>query len=189
MIFPRAPLTTMPLAMDPILQDNVCCIEQALTLIGKLTPTLYSTESDAAPGTTIGGHIRHNIDHYKSFLAQATTGSIDYDERERETAAESDPGVAFQRLSAIGAALKNFTAEDLAGTVKVKMDSGSAMGWSESTLRRELQFLLSHSVHHYAIIAIVCRSHGIEVPTDFGVAPSTVKYRDALAGEMPSCAR
>jgi hypothetical protein len=188
MISQRTTLTTMPLALDPILQDNICCIEQALTLIGKLTPALYSTESDAAPGTTIGGHIRHNIDHYKSFLAQATTGSIDYDERERETAAETDPGVAFQRLSAIGAALGNFTEDDLGRPVKVKMDSGSAVGWSQSTLRRELQFLLSHSVHHYAIIAIVCRSHGIEVPADFGVAPSTLKYRDGLAGETPSCA-
>ncbi len=179
----------MSLVMDPVLEDNVRCIGQALTLLGHLAPELYSQPSEAALGSSIGGHLRHNIDHYKSFLAQAETGTIDYDHRGREAAAETDPGVAYQRLSGIAAALGNLDNGELDRTVQVKMDSGSTEGWSESSLRRELQFLLSHSVHHYAIIAIVCRQHGVEVPADFGVAPSTLKYRDGLAGGARSCAR
>ena len=63
------------------------------------------------------------------------------------------------------------------------MDCGRSGEWCASTGRRELQFLLSHSVHHYAIIAMICGQHEIEVPEGFGVAPSTLKYRESTAGD------
>jgi hypothetical protein len=40
-------------------------------------------------------------------------------------------------------------------------------------MARELGMLLSHTVHHYALIAMLLRARGIEPPADFGVAPST----------------
>ncbi len=47
---------------------------------------------------------------------------------------------------------------------------------SSSSLRRELHFLLSHTVHHYALIAMILARHGVEVEPDFGVAPSTLRH-------------
>jgi hypothetical protein len=44
-------------------------------------------------------------------------------------------------------------------------------------MARELEFLLSHTVHHYAIVAILCRLQGIAVDDGFGVAPSTLRHR------------
>ncbi len=174
--------------IDPVLQDNIRCVGQAVDLVRNLHSEAYSATSPDAPGASIGSHIRHNIDHYKSFLEQVEVGKIDYDDRSRETAAETDPGVAFQRLHSIGSALQKLGEADLEAAVEVKMDSGSSTEWSGSTLRRELQFLLSHSVHHYAIIAMICRAQDIAVPEDFGVAPSTLKYRCELRGEGPKCA-
>ncbi len=52
---------------------------------------------------------------------------------------------------------------------------------SRSTVGRELQFLVSHTVHHFAIIAVMHSSQGIELPPDFGIAPSTLKYQRQLA--------
>ena len=42
---------------------------------------------------------------------------------------------------------------------------------------RELLFLISHTVHHFALIAFMLRSFGIEPGDKFGVAPSTLRYR------------
>ncbi|MEP0552783.1 MAG: hypothetical protein ABJE29_00430, partial [Balneola sp.] len=48
--------------------------------------------------------------------------------------------------------------------------------WSVSSIRRELQFLVSHTVHHYALIGLILKTMDVEVPEDFGVAPSTLKH-------------
>jgi hypothetical protein len=63
------------------------------------------------------------------------------------------------------------------------MDTGEGdeRPWTHSSARRELQFLLSHTVHHYALIAMICRQYGVGVEEDFGVAPSTLKYRRQMA--------
>jgi hypothetical protein len=45
-----------------------------------------------------------------------------------------------------------------------------------STVARELQFLLSHTVHHYALIALILRLQGFEPGEEFGVAPSTLAH-------------
>ena len=52
---------------------------------------------------------------------------------------------------------------------------------SSSTLGRELQFLVSHTVHHFAIIGAICHRMDIELAPTFGIAPSTLKHRKALA--------
>jgi hypothetical protein len=48
--------------------------------------------------------------------------------------------------------------------------------WGRSSAERELQFLLSHTVHHYALIALMLRTQGYEPGAEFGVAPSTLAY-------------
>lgn len=50
---------------------------------------------------------------------------------------------------------------------------------------RELQFLLSHTVHHFALIATLLERFEIGVPEDFGIAPSTLKYWQAQAQCAP----
>jgi uncharacterized damage-inducible protein DinB len=42
-----------------------------------------------------------------------------------------------------------------------------------STLRRELAFVVSHTVHHQALIAVLLSLVGVPVPDAFGLAPST----------------
>ena len=44
-------------------------------------------------------------------------------------------------------------------------------GWS--TLARELAFVVSHTIHHQAIIAVLLALHGHAVPERFGHSPST----------------
>jgi uncharacterized damage-inducible protein DinB len=48
---------------------------------------------------------------------------------------------------------------------------------------RELQFLASHTLHHYALIAALLRLQGVEPGEEFGVAPGTLEHRRRLAGQ------
>jgi uncharacterized damage-inducible protein DinB len=49
--------------------------------------------------------------------------------------------------------------------------SPAVTGWS--TLARESAFVVSHTIHHQAIIALLLAVHGYEVPDRFGHSPST----------------
>lgn len=131
-----------------------------------------------------GRHMRHILDHYLSFL-DARDGRINYDARQRDSRLERDRAYAIaaarqliERLQEFGDDLQNVDA-----AVQVNSNQGDHRGegaaWSSSTRQRELQFLLSHTVHHYALIALTLRIQGVEPPERFGVAPSTLRYETA----------
>ena len=66
-------------------------------------------------------------------------------------------------------------------TVLLKIREESELGslqclHLDSSLGRELQFLLGHTVHHNAIVAMILDRHGIELPQGFGVAASTQRH-------------
>jgi hypothetical protein len=48
--------------------------------------------------------------------------------------------------------------------------------WAPTSFRRELDALLGHTVHHYAMIAAMLRHHGRAPDRSFGIAPSTLRY-------------
>jgi hypothetical protein len=48
--------------------------------------------------------------------------------------------------------------------------------WCPSSGLRELEFLQSHAIHHYALIAQRLSAVGFAVPEDSGVAPSTLEH-------------
>ena len=93
---------------------------------------------------------------------------------------ESDPGYASglleaiaQRLGELAGALKN-------GTLYYCAETTPGIATSTSVLR-ELEFLLSHTIHHYALVAVMARLQGHEPLATFGIAPSTLKYQHAQA--------
>jgi hypothetical protein len=50
-----------------------------------------------------------------------------------------------------------------------------------TTLGRELLFLSSHTVHHFALVAQYCRAAGVEPEQDFGKAPATRAFERLAA--------
>ena len=51
----------------------------------------------------------------------------------------------------------------------------------DTTLGRELAFVISHTIHHNALIAILVKLLGHSVPATFGYAPSTIAHREKRA--------
>ncbi len=62
-------------------------------------------------------------------------------------------------------------------SLRIKVDAADESSWATSSVERELQFLRSHTVHHFALIAVILRLSGLEPGEEFGVAPSTLRYR------------
>lgn len=164
--------------------DNIHFLAQAETLLELISDRLYADPPQIAL-SPVGAHLRHCLDLYSSFLAGLSVGRIDYDQRARDPRLETDREYALGILRNLIEQLGQCTGEQRDSPLRVAMDRGAAEqgedAFTVSSVRRELQFLRSHTVHHYALIAAVLRLHGYEPPADFGVAPATLSYRRQLA--------
>lgn len=169
------------------IRGNRGFLEQGVELLERLTPEVYRTPT--RPGwAAVGSQFRHVLDHYRAFLVGCAEGRIDYDARQRERLIETDPVAAIALARQIIAELDQIQREDGNRSVAVQMDSGGDQGipdWRPSTIGRELQFLVSHTVHHYALIRLLLEDVGVDAGTGFGVAPSSLAYQ-ATAGSGPA---
>lgn len=143
---------------------------------------VYAAPMSELVEATIGQHVRHCLDHFAALARGLDAGRIDYDARQRNTALERDAvaaaGVANDLAAALPALLAD-VATDTPVLVRAAAATHGAVPWLASTLGRELQFVASHTVHHLAMMAAVCRRRGIGLPDAFGVAPSTLRHRNA----------
>lgn len=156
--------------------DNSRCLDQAKELLKSCPPDLYCQKTANCFNSSIGEHLRHILDHYSCFFRDLPDTRINYDLRERNPLLETSKTAAEKKLTAIQ---KKLTAMDMAMTdrLEINMDTGGEAFWTPSSPFRELQYLLSHTIHHYALIGTICSSLQLTLPKDFGIAPSTLRYR------------
>jgi len=164
---------------DTLVLDNIAILKQGIELTSCLGP-LYSRSTPRCLQGGIGAHFRHCIDFYNCFLSSVGSGRINYDLRARNELVESDPELAALELQAIIDGLRRFSFADGHAELLVVLEGSTRTHecpcWTRSSIGRELQSLLSHTVHHYALIAIALRLKGIEPSAEFGVAPSTLEH-------------
>ncbi len=161
------------------IRDNLAAIDQGIALLNEISQDRYTQRIAACFNSAAGGHMRHVIEHYLSFLQGLETGEIDYESRARDPLIESDPGYAVGQMMVIKRRLDEFAAGNEDRSLRVRVETAPATAtepWAGSTGLRELEFLLSHTIHHYALIAVVCGLAGHATPADFGMAPSTLRY-------------
>lgn len=152
-------------------------LAQASDLVRVLSPEVFAAPLEIGNGASIGQHLRHCLDHVDAFLDGLPVKQVDYDRRARGGPVETQPAAALSRMERMIRRLQEAGVEDDVPLL-VKLDCGlGSETWRRSTAGRELQFLVSHLVHHFAIMAILCRYQGIEPGESFGVAPSTLAYR------------
>jgi uncharacterized damage-inducible protein DinB len=167
------------------IQANLAVMRQGVTLFVRLGDERYAQRVPLCFNAAIGGHARHIIEHYQAFLTGLDEGEIDYENRARDPLVERSAERATGLLEAIGDRLDE-RAPALANR-GLQLCSETAPGIATaSTVLRELEFLLSHTVHHYSLIAVMARLQGCEPDADFGVAPSTLKFQRQ---QVASCAR
>jgi uncharacterized damage-inducible protein DinB len=175
---PAAGGTARSLASDAI-GPNVEVLQRTRELLARLTEAQYGHVEARLSQATIGQHVRHVLDHYRLFLDGLPAGDVDYDARQRRTPVEANPAAALAQVDELIAGLRALPADLLTRTLRVHQQGSYEAGrfdGCESRADRELLFLQSHAVHHQALIALLARAQGIDVPATFGMAPSSVAW-------------
>ncbi len=163
---------------------NILLLQQADDLLGALGGERYASRVPACFNSSPGGHLRHITDHYLGLLDGLSLGEVDYEHRARDPRVEREVGHAQGLVRSLIHRLEAVALEDRDIALRVRAEASDEEGdvesgptiWSDSSLLRELEFMLSHTVHHYALVAVMCRLLGHEPAADFGMAPSTIRY-------------
>lgn len=136
--------------------------------------TYVGVRQDGVSGS-IGAHVRHTIDHVAALVDGSSAGRVDYDSRRRGTVVESSRTAARAELERLAQKLQWLPDEELEAPIELLavVDRSARRVSAFSTVARELVFVLSHTVHHQAIIALLLASAGQSTPDGFGLAPST----------------
>jgi len=156
-------------------------LRQGELLLERLTDADYVRPVPQAFNSGVGGHYRHSLEHVEALLTPAAPDRIDYDARKRDPVVETDRARALAVTRDYLRLAERLTDTDLARPVTVRcgVTTDGASPEVDSTLAREVMYAVIHAVHHYAIIRMMCNVIDVDLPADFGVAPSTLQHRRA----------
>jgi hypothetical protein len=131
----------------------------------------YAKPSNALSDSSIGQHIRHSIEMYTCLVDNYEAEQVDYSLRKRDITLESSPLHALESFNHI---LKAAEKEDKSF---VLISDGIQY---KTSYYRELLYCNEHLVHHLALIKVALNELGkYSVNENFGVASSTIKYRQS----------
>jgi hypothetical protein len=170
-----------------LIAANIRWLHQALRLLERLDDTVYSNMAPGFAPHRAGAHLRHILEFYQCFLEGMNSSHIDYDSRRRDEAIEYSRHTAATAISSIIRALQTRAEVREERIVWVRMEDADGNGvrdcFMESSISRELQVLSSHTTHHFALIAMTLRAHGVQMDPHFGMAPSTLRHQASKTAE------
>lgn len=147
-------------------------LASAKALILGLDADAYTRSENEAGG--IGSHIRHDLNFVECVLNGVESGVVDYAKRERDRRIETDASFAAARIEAVIERLESFEVDPRTALFVVSEIDASLL--HRSSVSREIEFVLSHTIHHHALIKQILKDAGRMLDSSFGVAPSTLEY-------------
>jgi hypothetical protein len=152
------------------------------TALRGCTQHQYRAPAGAAlMGATLGGHVRHVLDHITPLFGAAdaldqSVPVINYDLRERGTPIECDLSTALGQLAHTIARLSRPLPEVAPRLTVALMPAATEPAvHTRSSFERELAFALSHTIHHCATIRGILTELNLSFPDTLGYAPSTIR--------------
>lgn len=161
-------------------------LEQLAAALQQIDEKDFSKPVDTLNRATIGQHIRHTLEFFTCLLDGYINGTVNYDKRNHDKAIEKNKS---QALTTLGNVVSFIEKVDENHRFKLEVDYGidkELTSVIETNFNRELAYNIEHAIHHMAIIKIgiqaICPQ--LNLPANFGVANSTVKYnrRQAASG-------
>ena len=147
---------------------------EIINLLEKLDDTNYIFCHPELSNATIGEHTRHIIEMYQSLMNNYENGIINYDKRERNFNIQTDKNYAINCMNTI---IREIEKPNKELVLQQGLDQISYT--IASNYERELLYNLEHSIHHQALIKVaVLKYPSIELEDNFGVAKSTIEYRN-----------
>ncbi len=170
---------SLPHLAGAVLDDLRC-------YLSVIEPVAYQAPLEILSGSTIGQHTRHILEFYNCLLeqyAQADPPVISYARRKRDHRIESEPDHALAYVDRISGQLKELNADR--NCLLDCAEHGTPDLLVPSTIGRELIYNIEHTIHHLAIVKIALKSTlpQIVLPEHFGVAPSTIRYRQEACAQ------
>ena len=168
-----------------LLTVNIAWLRQAEALLTRINDGVYTASPSGLAPHKAGTHLRHILEFYECFLAGLARGRIDYDARKRDLSVETSRTAAQKRIRSLIHRLKTEAALRSDSSIRVRVEDSAGSRLPEpflvSSVGRELQVLSSHTIHHFALMAMTLRALGVPLDPDFGVAPSTLRYQASQA--------
>jgi uncharacterized damage-inducible protein DinB len=173
---PTTPTTTIPLK-SPLMP--AFALAEHLDAFAEVVERLSDLDYLARPSTgvsgSIGAHVRHCVDHVTALLDRTADGEMTYDDRQRDTALEQSRRLAATTLRSLAARVREMAprTSDVPITLWTMLDRRGTRARVRTSLGRELVFVLQHTIHHEAVVAVLLAGRGRVLPGHFGLAPST----------------
>jgi hypothetical protein len=179
-----------------ILRQKLGLIEALVTKFGAEEAKILYKATCPIVQASIGQHVRHSMDHLERAAHAATNAEereIHYDVRIRGGTDEHDMDAAATRILRIEAQLTACASTPTYISVMshpiqacFMLSDDSELEYKlPSTVARELGFAAHHAIHHLAMVRIIATNtvglSDLELPQDFGRAPSTVNYDHQIA--------
>ena len=157
-----------------LIEGCIECVDQCGELLDGMPAEVFAKRGDG--NSSIGAHVRHIVDRCQSFFKGLGAGCIDYDDRKRGTSVETDVRAATNALAETRGRFEALDLDTRGAEISVRelVHYNGEPTVAASTLDRELMGLITHSIHHLAIIAMIARSTSFPVPPNLGKAPSTI---------------
>lgn len=157
------------------IENNLQELSQTL---GSISEELYTRKSKYLFGSSIGQHIRHILEMYEVLLEGYSSGRFSFENRHRKQILEES---VKEMLSTIEQIVSGINKKDK-DLICILNDNEANEQQIKSTYFRELLYCFEHGIHHQALIKVALKEFEWEnIPENFGVAPSTIKFRLACA--------
>jgi hypothetical protein len=154
--------------------------DQLSASLNQLDEGQYNYACKSLSGNTIGQHLRHIIEMFQCLEKGYQSGEVDYEKRKRDKQIETDRVFALGLLQEI---IQQVAKENKSLCLLTYYDDFRVEPEKiNSNYFREIAYNLEHTIHHMALIRIGLREIG-DIPVDdsYGVAASTIKYRQQCA--------
>lgn len=149
-------------------------LNELIDLLNQLSQNEYSNSCAELSNATIGEHTRHIIEMFQCLENQYDLGLVNYDKRERNIRIQTDTVFAIENIVSIQQNLdkknKNIELLQIIDGEEIRI---------ESNYFRELLYNLEHCIHHQALIKVaILQCETVTIDANFGVARSTIEYRN-----------
>ena len=152
-------------------------LNELVDLLRQLPCEEYTKQCKALSNATIGEHTRHIIEMFQCLENHYDSGLVNYDNRQRDKKIQTDTEFAIDCIIAIQ---NNLDKSNKAISLQQIIDGEEIL--IESNYNRELLYNLEHCIHHQALIKVaIIQCEFIQIDANFGVARSTIEYRNQCA--------
>lgn len=152
-------------------------LDGLILVLNQLSNNEYSKKCEHLSDATIGEHTRHIIEMFQCLENNYDSGLVNYDKRNRNLKIETDTNFALQKIDEIK---ENLDRENKKIQLQQIIDGHEFR--IDSNYFRELLYNLEHCIHHQALIKVaVLQCDKIQIDQNFGVARSTIEFRNQCA--------